>query len=238
MKPFVSIIIPAYNEEKRIATTLRRMIDFSLTKPYAVEIIVSDDGSLDETVSVSREILSRSSLMHKVLKAPENQGKGAAVRRGMLQAKGEYRLFSDADLSTPIEELDKFLPILIDKKADIVIGSRAMKGANIVEHQPLFRELMGRVFNGVATVFAFRGIKDSQCGFKCFEGEVADKVFSIQKLDGFSFDVELLFLAQRLKYRIAELPVTWLNSAASKVHVFRDPLLMFWDVLRIRWIHR
>ena len=174
----------------------------------------------------------------QVLRTPENRGKGAAVRRGMQAASGEYCLFSDADLSTPIEELDKFLPLLIDIKTDIVIGSRAAVGANIVEHQPFLREVMGRIFNGVATLFAFRGIKDSQCGFKCFNRRATESLFSIQKLDGFSFDVELLFLAQRLSLKIVELPVTWLNSSASKVNVFRDPLLMFWDVMRIRWLHR
>ena len=134
MTPFVSIIIPAYNEEKRIATTLRRMIEYSQIKPHPIEIIVSDDGSSDQTLTVAREILSQSGVIHQILKAPKNQGKGAAVRRGMLAAKGEYRLFSDADLSTPIEELDKFLPLLIDGRADVVIGSRAVDGANIVEH--------------------------------------------------------------------------------------------------------
>ncbi len=238
MNPFVSVIIPAYNEEKRIVSTLKKVLEFFRSKVYTVEIIVSDDGSLDQTITVARETLQDSGFLFQVLQAPENQGKGAAVRRGMLKAQGEYRLFSDADLSTPIEELDKFLPLLIDKKADIVIGSRAVQGANIVERQPVFREWMGRIFNSVAVIFAFRGIRDSQCGFKCFTRESAEKLFSIQKLDGFSFDVELLFLAQKLKLKIVELPVTWLNSAASKVHVLRDPIIMFWDVLRIRWLHR
>lgn len=238
MKPFVSIIIPAYNEEKRIGETLSKMIDYALSKPFALEIIVCDDGSLDGTVEAAKSILNASILPHQVMRAPMNQGKGAAVRRGMLAATGEYRLFSDADLSTPIEELDRFLPLLIDKKADVVIGSRALQGANIVEHQPWFRELMGRVFNQVATVFAFRGIKDSQCGFKCFTAEAAQKLFALQKLDGFSFDVELMFLAQKNGFRIAELPVTWINSAATKVKVLSDPIKMFWDVLRIRALHR
>ncbi len=238
MKPFVSVVIPAYNEEKRISATLNRIVEFLRTKPYSAEIIVADDGSLDSTVAVSQAALKNAQVSFQVLQIPENRGKGAAVRRGMLAASGEYCLFSDADLSTPIEELDKFLPILIEKKADVVIGSRSAVGANIVEHQPLFREIMGRIFNGVATLFAFRGIRDSQCGFKCFSRAAVDSLFAVQKLDGFSFDVELLFLAQRFQLKIVELPVTWLNSAASKVNVFRDPLLMFWDVMRIRWLHK
>ena len=238
MKPFVSVVIPAYNEEKRVGDTLRKIVAYARTKPFALEIIVSDDGSLDGTVDAAKSVLSSSVLPYQVLRAPMNQGKGAAVRRGMLAATGEYCLFSDADLSTPIEELDRFLPLLIEKKADVVIGSRALQGANIVEHQPWFRELMGRVFNKVATVFAFRGIKDSQCGFKCFTAEAALKLFMLQKLDGFSFDVELLFLAQKLGFRIQEMPVTWINSAATKVNVLSDPIKMFWDVLRIRAIHQ
>ncbi|HCM43310.1 MAG TPA: hypothetical protein DIS66_08395 [Candidatus Omnitrophica bacterium] len=238
MKPFVSVVIPAYNEEQRISETLCKIVNYALTKPFALEIIVSDDGSLDGTVEAVKSILNSSILPHQVLRASMNQGKGAAVRRGMLAAAGEYRLFSDADLSTPIEELDRFLPLLIEKKADIVIGSRAMQGANIVEHQPWFRECMGRIFNKVATIFAFHGIKDSQCGFKCFTAEATQKLFAIQKLDGFSFDVELIFLAQKNGFRIAELPVTWINSAATKVKVLSDPIKMFWDVLRIRAIHR
>lgn len=238
MKPFVSIVIPAYNEEKRVSATLKRIVEYSKTKPYPIEIIVSDDGSLDQTIRVAMDALKDSQISHQVLRAPENQGKGAAVRRGMQTASGEYRLFSDADLSTPIEELDKFLPILIEKKADVVIGSRAIGGANIVEHQPFFREWMGRIFNRVATLFAFKGIRDSQCGFKCFTREACELIFPVQKLDGFSFDVELIFLAQKNRLKVAELPVTWVNSAASKVRLFRDPLLMFWDVMRIRWLHR
>lgn len=237
MKPFVSIVIPAYNEEQRITDTLKRIGAYARTKPFIVEVIVSDDGSLDQTIPCAKAVLAESGISHQVLRAPANQGKGAAVRRGMLAASGEYRLFSDADLSTPIEELDRFLPLLIDKKADVVIGSRALQGANIVEHQPWFRECMGRVFNKVATVFAFRGIKDSQCGFKCFTAGAAQKLFLLQKLDGFSFDVELMFLAQKLGFRVQEIPVTWINSAASKVKVFSDPIKMFWDVLRIRAIH-
>ncbi len=238
MKPFVSIIIPAFNEEKRVAETLQKITAYAQSKSFSVEVIVADDGSLDNTVKVAKEVLGQSKVLHHVLRAPVNCGKGAAVRMGMLEAKGEYRLFSDADLSTPIEELDRFLPLLIEKKADIVIGSRAVEGANIVQHQPWFRELMGKVFNKVATLFAFRGIKDSQCGFKCFTGDAAERLFKVQRLNGFSFDVELMFLAQRMGYRVQELPVTWINSAASKVKVFSDPLKMFWDVIRIRWMHR
>lgn len=238
MKPFVSVVIPAYNEEKRIGGSLRKIIDYAKSKPFAIEILVSDDGSLDATAETAKKELEASGTAYQVIRAPLNRGKGAAVKAAMLQAKGDYRLFSDADLSTPIEELDRFLPLLIEKKADVVIGSRAVKGANIQERQPFFREWMGRVFNCVAAAFAFRGIKDSQCGFKCFSSEAAEKIFTAQKLDGFSFDVEIVFLAQKFGFQITELPVTWINSAATKVKIFTDPAKMFWDVLRIRRLHR
>ena len=238
MKPFVSIVIPAYNEEKRIPATLTRILEYAKAKPYPVEILVADDGSQDETIDAAEKILKSSSISYQVLRAPKNQGKGAAVRRGMQAASGEHRLFTDADLSTPIEELDRFLPLLIEQKADMVIGSRAVKGAKVMKHQPFFREWMGKIFNRIATVFAFSGIQDSQCGFKCFSRQAAEKIFNLQKLNGFSFDVEIVYLAQREKLRIMELPVIWVNSEASKVNVFRDPILMFWDVFRIRWLHR
>lgn len=238
MKPFVSIVIPAYNEEKRIGESLQKIVQYAKTKPFSLEIIVSDDGSLDQTVAVAKKELTECGIEHQVIRAPINRGKGAAVRNAMLQAKGDYRLFSDADLSTPIGELDRFLPLLIEKKADVVIGSRAVPGAQIKERQPWFREFMGRVFNKIASLFAFHGIRDSQCGFKCFNKDASEKIFTAQKLDGFSFDVEIVFLAQKFGFQIVELPVVWVNSAATKVKVLSDPIKMFWDVLRIRRLHR
>lgn len=232
--PYLSVVVPAFNEEKRLPQSLDLVLDFLKKQPYDSEVIVSDDGSTDRTVGIAREKLA--GFPHQVLVAPQNRGKGSAVRRGMLAATGDYILFTDADLSTPIVEVTRFLASL-EKDQDLVIASRDLPDSRVEIHQNLFRETMGKVFNRIACLFAFRGIRDSQCGFKCFRKEAARRLFGLQKLDGFSFDVEILFLAQKHGYRILELPVIWRNSAQSRVQVLRDPLLMFWDVLRIRSLH-
>lgn len=230
----LSVVIPAYNEEKRLPQSLAAVLDFLKNQPYESEIIVSDDGSQDRTVQVAEELLQ--GFPHQVLVTPQNRGKGHAVRQGMLAATGAYILFSDADLSTPIEEVTKFLARL-EKDQDVVIGSRALPDSQVEVHQNFLRETMGKVFNLVAQMWAFKGVRDSQCGFKGFRREAARKLFSLQKLDGFSFDVEIVYLAQKLGLRLLELPVIWRNSAQSRVQVLRDPLMMFWDVLRIRNLH-
>jgi dolichyl-phosphate beta-glucosyltransferase len=230
----LSVVIPAYNEEKRLPQSLAAVMDFLKKQPYGSQIIISDDGSQDRTVALSEELLN--GFPHQVLVTPQNRGKGHAVRQGMLAATGTYVLFTDADLSTPIEEVTRFLTHL-EKDQDVVIGSRALPGSQVEVHQNFLRETMGKVFNFIALTWAFKGIHDSQCGFKCFRREAAQKLFSLQKLDGFSFDVEIVYLAQKLGLRLLELPVIWRNSAQSRVQVFRDPLMMFWDVLRIRSLH-
>ncbi|MFA7254766.1 MAG: dolichyl-phosphate beta-glucosyltransferase [Candidatus Omnitrophota bacterium] len=230
----LSVVIPAYNEEKRLPSSLTAVMDFLKKQSYASEIIVSDDGSQDRTVELAREFLKE--FPHQVLVTPRNRGKGHAVRQGMLAATGDYVLFTDADLSTPLEEVAKFLAHL-QKDQDVVIGSRALPGSQVEIHQNFFREAMGKVFNLIAQLWAFQGIHDSQCGFKGFRKEAARKLFSLQKINGFSFDVEIVYLAQKLGLRLLELPVIWRNSVQSRVRVFRDPFVMFWDVLRIRSLH-
>jgi dolichyl-phosphate beta-glucosyltransferase len=232
--PHLSVVIPAFNEEKRLPQTLMAVMDFLKRQPYASEIIVSDDGSQDRTVALAKELLK--TFPSQILVTPQNRGKGNAVRQGMLAATGAYVLFTDADLSTPIEEVSRFL-VHLEKNQDIVIGSRALRASQVEVRQNFLRETMGKVFNLLAQAWAFKGVHDSQCGFKCFRREAAQKLFSLQKLDGFSFDVEIVYLAQKLGYRLLELPVIWRNSAQSRVQVFRDPLMMFWDVLRIRSLH-
>jgi dolichyl-phosphate beta-glucosyltransferase len=232
--PHLSVVIPAYNEEKRLPQTLMAVMNFLKKQTYESEIIVSDDGSQDRTVALAKELLK--TFPSQIMVTPQNRGKGNAVRQGMLAATGAYVLFTDADLSTPIEEVSRFL-VHLEKNQDIVIGSRALRASQVEVHQNFMRETMGKVFNLVAQVWAFKGVHDSQCGFKCFRREAARKLFSMQKLDGFSFDVEIVYLAQKLGYRLLELPVIWRNSAQSRVQVFRDPLTMFWDVLRIRSLH-
>ncbi len=234
MVPYLSVVIPAYNEEKRLPRSLETVLGFLKKQPYASEIIVSDDGSQDRTVALAKDLLK--GFPHQILITHRNLGKGHAVRQGMLAATGEYVLFTDADLSTPIEEVARFLARL-EKDQDVVIASRDLPGSQVEIHQNFLRETMGKVFNRIACMFAFRGIRDSQCGFKCFRREAAQKLFTLQKLDGFSFDVEIVYLAQKLGLRLLELPVIWRNSAQSRVQVLRDPLMMFWDVLRIRRLH-
>ena len=234
MTPHLSVVIPAYNEEKRLPQSLAAVMAFLKKQSYGSEIIVSDDGSQDGTVALARELLKE--FPHQVLTTSQNRGKGHAVRQGMLAATGAYIFFTDADLSTPIEEVPRFVERL-EKDQDVVIGSRALPGSRVEIHQNFLRETMGKVFNLVAQALAFKGIHDSQCGFKGFRRAAAQKLFNLQKLDGFSFDVEIVYLAQKLGYRLLEIPVIWRNSAQSRVQVLRDPLLMFWDVLRIRSLH-
>jgi dolichyl-phosphate beta-glucosyltransferase len=235
MSVFLSVIVPAYNEEKRIGPSLDSITSYLKRQSYSWEVIVADDGSSDATIQVSEQKLK--GLPHKILKTAANGGKGSAVKRGMLAAVGEYRLFTDADLSTPIEEVSRVLKEL-QSGYDAVIGSRALSDSNVLVHQNFIRESMGRIFNGCARLLAFRGIHDSQCGFKAFNAKAAIDLFTLQKLPGFSFDVEIVFLSQHRGYRLLEIPVTWRNSEQSRVRLLRDPLLMFWDLLKIRWIHR
>ena len=233
---FLSVVIPAYNEEERISQTLEHMISFLKRQGYRSEIIVVDDGSTDQTsVAASQQLKDFS---HRILRNSPHQGKGAAVKRGMLAAVGEYLLFSDADMSTPIEEVGRFIDLLKKGNYDCVIGSRALPESQLEVRQGLFRETIGKIFNFLARRLSFQGISDSQCGFKCFKREAAHDLFGRQRLKGFSFDAEILYLAQRRGYRILEAPVIWRNSAKSRVQILSDPFRMFFDLLRIRRLHR
>ena len=234
-RPFLSVVIPSFNEEKRLGPSLDKILSYLRGQSYSWEIIVVDDGSGDRTAKLAEEKLALTP--HRVLKNIYNEGKGEAVRRGMLEARGEYVLFSDADLSTPIEEAEGLLDPL-KNGCDVAIGSRALRQSRVVIHQNLIRESMGKIFNRIARFVSFKQIRDSQCGFKCFRREAAHDLFQAQKLKGFSFDAEILYLAQKRGYRIAEVPVTWRNSPHSRVHILKDSLRMFLDVSRIRWIHR
>ncbi len=232
---YLSVVIPVFNEEKRIGPTIERVCSFLAGRSFTSEIVIADDGSRDASLEIARNQLGK--FPHQIVKNPVNQGKGSAVRRGMLAARGELRLFSDADMSTPIEEAEKFIRAH-QEGVDVVLGSRALSSSNVTLRQNALRELMGRVFNGMARVLAFRGISDSQCGFKSFTCRAAVDLFSRQKLNGFSFDAEIVFLAQRCGYKIIETPVTWQNSPQSRVRLFKDPWLMFMDLFKIRWLHR
>ncbi len=233
MKPEISIIIPAYNEEERISNSLTTALEF-LNKNYPDhEIIVVDDGSTDNTVGITKTIANNI----RVLQQPSNMGKGAAVRRGMLEAEGKYRVFSDADFSTPVYELPKLIAEL-KKGTDICIGSRALKPELIKHHQPFYREFMGKTFNKIIQFVLFRGIMGTQCGFKGFTEKSATDVFSRSLIDGFGFDVEVLYIATRLGYAIKEIPVEWFNDKRSTVNPVVDSVKMFFELFRIKKLHR
>lgn len=232
MSVYLSFIIPAYNEEFRIGKTLDIVLEYFSSRNYSYEIIVVDDGSSDKTA----EIVSNYSEV-SLIRQEQNLGKGAAVRRGMLESKGEYRLFSDADLSTPVKETVRLLNELRNGY-DICIGSRAIKSELIRKHQPFYREFMGKTFNKIVQMLVFKGISDTQCGFKCFSSVSAEAIFPLTKIDGFGFDVEILYLASKLGFNIKELPVEWYNDERSKVNPMTDSIRMLSEIIRIRKIHR
>jgi dolichyl-phosphate beta-glucosyltransferase len=232
---YLTVVVPAFNEEKRVGASLKRIRDYLGEKRWPSEIIVVDDGSLDATSEVAAKELE--GFPNRVLKNEENRGKGYSVRRGMLEAQGEFALFSDADLSTPIEEVEALIGAL-GRGAHVAIGSRAAEGAAIEIHQPWVRENLGKLFNAFLQALVIRGIKDTQCGFKCFKQEVVGPIFSRMTVERWAFDVEILYLARRLGYTIAEVPVRWRNSPATKVSAGADGLRMLLDSLRIRYRHR
>jgi len=229
--PELSIVIPAFNEAGRLPGTLARLREWLANWPHLAEIIVVDDGSTDDTAEVARDASPGAGAI-TVLRHFPNRGKGFAVRRGMLAARGRLRLMTDADLSTPIEELPRLVEALVGG-ADVVIGSRAVEGARIEVHQPAYREAMGRVFNGLVQLLLLPGLHDTQCGFKLFSASAAEEAFGACRLDGFSFDVEALYVARRRGRRILELPVTWRNDAATRVSLGGGGAA-FADLLRIR----
>lgn len=233
--PHLSIVVPSYNEAERIGATLQTLSDWMDAQSFATEVLVVDDGSDDATVDV---VWPRSEADERIrlLLNGSNRGKGFSVGHGIEQARGAEILFSDADLSTPIEEYDRLAAALPD--ADIVIGSRALPDSNLEKRQPLYREMMGRTFNLLVQALVFPGIHDTQCGFKLFRAPVARSLFEGRTIDGFAFDVEILYLARLRGLRVVELPVTWCNDEASRVDPIRHSLRMFRDIARIRRRHR
>ncbi len=233
---FLSVIIPAYNEEKRLGPTLEGIYKFLRAQSYSWEILVVDDGSADGTARLAEEAGAQfKGGVFRVHRQPHNMGKGAAIKTGMTMAQGQFRLFTDADNSTPIEEVEKLLGAAQKMAAGVAIGSRALRESNIEKHQPWFRECMGRVFNLMVRIIVLGGIRDTQCGFKLFSAEAAQAVFPAQKLQGFSFDVEILALARRKGFRIAEVPIRWIDEPHSRVNPLSDSARMFLDLLRIRF---
>ncbi len=229
----ISIVVPAYNEQARLPDTLRRIEQHLREGDWSFyEILVVDDGSMDGTVEAVTGFVNSSPNI-RLLRNPGNRGKGFSVRHGMLEARGDWRLFSDADLSTPIEELEKLWCAAAQNESEIAIGSRAIDRSLIGVHQPGYREAMGRFFNRVMRAATGLAISDTQCGFKLFRRDVAEEVFSRQKLERFGFDAEVLYIASRRGYKIAEVPVHWNHVEGSKVGMLSG-LYAFGELLEIR----
>lgn len=229
----LSVIIPAYNEEKRLPKTLREVDKYLSKQDYNYEIVVVDDGSKDETVAKTREMVSEIKNL-RVIDNKENHGKGYVVKQGMLESNGEYRLFMDADNSTTVNQVEGMWPYFREG-FDIVIGSREIEGAILDPPQPPGRKPKGAAFRMLTNIFAWLwDIKDTQCGFKAFTQEAADKVFNKCKVDRFSFDVEALVIAKKLNCKIKEMPITWVNDLDSKVK-FKNMVKMGIDLVKIRW---
>ena len=227
--PFLSIIIPAYNEEHRLPSTLEQVHQFLQSQPYISEVLVVENGSQDQTYTVAQAFADRHPNFH-VLHS-DRRGKGCAVRLGMLNAAGEYRFMCDADLSMPVQEIIKFIPPKL-QDFDIAIASREAKGA-VRYNEPSYRHWGGRGINFIIQILILPGLNDTQCGFKCFRAEVAEDVFKRQTLLGWSFDIELLYVARRRGYRILEIPIHWYHFSDSKVNALRDAVRMIQDIFRI-----
>ena len=226
----LSVVIPAYNEALRLRPTLRKVVDYLRGQGLGYEVLVVDDGSTDATAAVAEEFAGDGV---RVLRQPENRGKGAVLRVGVLASRGGQVLLVDADLSTPIEDLERLRPHL--QEAEVVLGSRAVAGSDITLHQPVYREMMGRTFNLIIRLLGVRGLRDTQCGFKLLDGEVARRLFQELRIERFAYDVELVWLARRHGYRVVEVGVHWADSSSSRVNPMTDSLRMFWDVLALRW---
>ena len=229
-KPFLSIIIPAYNEENRLPKTLEQVFCFLHKQDYLAEVLVVENGSQDRTLQVAQSFCDQ----YPQLRVLQNQsrGKGLAVKRGMLEAQGEYRFMCDADLSMPVDEISRFLPPSMDNY-DIAIASREALGA-VRYHEPYYRHFIGRGYNLLIRLLALPGLQDTQCGFKCFRGALVEELFGLQTLAGWSFDVEVLFIGRLRGCRIVEVPIPWYYNPESKIRLFQDSVNMGKDLITMR----
>lgn len=228
--PFLSVIVPAHNEENRLPQSLEQIFTFLQAQPYTAEVLVVENGSTDGTLEGARTFTARHPQL-RVL-STDQSGKGLAVQRGMLEAAGEYRFMCDADLSMPIAELNCFIPPALSD-FDLAIGSREAPGA-VRYNEPAYRHLGGRLINLVIRLFALPGLQDSQCGFKCFTARAAEDLFRCQMMKGWSFDIELLYIARKRGYHIVEVPIPWYFNPQSKLRVVKDATQMFIDIVKIR----
>lgn len=230
MPPLLSIIIPAHNEETRLPTSLEKINTFLENQPFESEVLIVENGSQDRTFEIAQEFEHRYPYIRAL--SEKMAGKGLAVKRGMLEASGKYRFIADADLSMPIKELTLFLPPQAPEY-DVAIASREAPGSERIG-EPTYRHWIGRMFNLLVRLITLPGIQDTQCGFKCFRSELADELFHEQTLDGWGFDVEILYIARKRGYNIIEIPIHWYFNPGSRVHILRDSIAMFLDLIRIR----
>lgn len=231
--PVYSLIIPAYNESARLGATLEKVLAFVHDQGWDAEVIVVNDGSRDNTAEIVKSFAVKDPIL-RLVENPGNRGKGYSVRNGMLNARGEIVLFSDADLSSPIEEAPKLLAAL-GQGADIAIGSRWLRSETQTQRQPLHRQLFGRIFNLLLRLTLGLKFKDTQCGFKAFKQPAARAIFPLQKIERWGFDPEILFLARKFGFKVKEIPVVWGHSGGTRINPLVDGARMFQEMLRVRW---
>jgi len=229
--PFFSIIIPAFNEERRLPRTLEQVFLFLQEQNYSAEVLVVENGSSDNTVQVAQQYAEKHPNLYVLTE--KNKGKGNAIRRGMLEAHGQYRFMCDVDLSMPIEELKKFIPEE-NQRLEIAIASREAEGA-VRYNEPEYRHFGGRLINLAIRVLILPGLNDTQCGFKCFRADIAEDIFSSQTISGWSFDIELLYIARKRGYQILEVPIHWYFDAETKLRAVNDAIRMLRDIFLIHW---
>jgi glycosyltransferase involved in cell wall biosynthesis len=231
-EPLLSVIFPAHNEEQRLAHCLDKTMDFLNRQPYSSEVVIVENGSDDRTLVIAREYAERFptiQVLHELA-----AGKGRAIKKGMLASRGDFRFACDVDLSMPIQEVNRFIPPALTE--DIVIASREAPGA-VRYNEPAYRHFIGRVFNLLVRIIALHKIQDSQCGFKCFSRRAVEELFPLQSIMGWTFDVEILFIAQKMGYKIVEVGIPWYHDPNTKVRVMKDSFRMLSDLFLIRWNH-
>jgi glycosyltransferase involved in cell wall biosynthesis len=229
-KPFLSLVIPVYNEAQRLPQAIQKIDAFVQQNNSQVEVLIVENGSSDDTLSIAKT-LSQTRLFLRVFSETE-RGKGLAVKRGMLEARGDYRVMCDVDFSMPIDQVSRFIPPNL-ADVEVAIGSREVPGARRFE-EPAYRHLIGRIFNTMVRWLVLPGLQDTQCGFKCFRGDVAEAVFPLQTLGGMSFDTEVLFIAQQKGFSIKEIPIDWYFDPDSRVRLIQDSVRMAFDLIAIR----
>ena len=233
LDPAYSIVIPAYNESGRLGGTLEKVLAYVHSRGWNAEVIVVNDGSRDDTEAIARGFAAKEPML-RIVNNPGNRGKGYSVRNGMLRARGRIVIFSDADLSSPIEEAAKLIEAL-DSGADVAIGSRWLRAETQTQRQPLHRQIFGRIFNLLLRMILGLQFKDTQCGFKAFKQRAVQAIFPLQKIERWGFDPEILFLARKFGFQIKEIPVLWGHSGGTRIHPLIDGSRMFMEMLHIRW---